>query len=610
MKNKIETLRLAARIWFLSNLIFEGGLVICLFLFPAVPYWIIIPGIIGGAAGSLPVLVILFLLLPFIRKRTMVFADRFITVLLICAGCALAYGIAGGILFFVTTAKNYPDFWLTLFKVLGSVSAILFAISLISLLLSKSQMQNYFQPSSYNFLSNQHINMEPTIKPEQFSSEFSQNPSNKILFKGIITVVLIGVLMIPTLFINNLVDERAARQQSVVKEVNSRWAEAQTLAGPYIYLPYTSIFQDVNNKPVEVKHHLLIIPDEKQVSGNVETETRLRSIYKVLLYRAAITDKGKFIFQIPKDITPEMIQWQDARICFGISDFKGIEEKMVIWFNGSDNELSPGLPANEINEKGLSAPISISSADLGKPLSYHMNVKLKGSSMLHFLPLSGNSNFSLQSGWPNPSFDGNNLPSERTVSENGFAASWSFNKANLPFGTVLRDYKFDGSSLDFGVTMIQPADQYAKTNRSVKYAILVIGLSFSLFFIIEIMQKKPIHPVQYVLIGLALVIFYSLLLAISEFIPFDYAYLIAAVSTILLIGLYAKSHFRNWKSAGMFSGVLTLLYGFIFVLIRLEDSALLVGSIGLLIILAISMQASRKVNWYGKTGVGFDTEVS
>ena len=445
--------------------------------------------------------------------------------------------------------------------------------------------------------------MEPTVNAEQFSSEFSQNPSNKILFKGVITAILIGVMMIPTLFINNLVEERQARQQSVVKEVNSRWAEAQTLSGPYIYLPYTSVTQDAYNKPVEVKNHLLIIPDEKQVSGNVETETRLRSIYKVLLYRAAVTDKGDFILQVPKDIAPERIQWLDARICFGISDFKGIEEKMIIWFNGSNNELSPGLPANEINEKGLSAPIPITAADLGKPLSYHMNVKLKGSSMLHFVPLSGNSSFSLQSSWPNPSFDGNNLPSDRTVSDKGFLASWSFNKANLPFGTVLRDFKFDESALDFGVTMVQPADQYAKTNRSVKYAILVIGLTFSLFFIIELLQKKPIHPVQYVLIGLGLVIFYSLLLAISEFIPFDFAYLIAAVSTILLIGLYAKSHFQNWKSAGIFSSVLVLLYGFIFILIRLEDTALLVGSIGLFIILAISMQASRKVNWYGRTSL-------
>jgi inner membrane protein len=149
--------------------------------------------------------------------------------------------------------------------------------------------------------------------------------------------------------------------------------------------------------------------------------------------------------------------------------------------------------------------------------------------------------------------------------------------------------------------MIEPADQYAKTNRSIKYAILIIGLTFSLFFIIELMQRKPIHPVQYVLIGLALVIFYSLLLAISEFLAFDFAYLIASTGTILLIGLYAKAHFKSWRSSGIFTGVLTLLYGFIFVLIRLEDTALLVGSIGLFIILALTMYGSKKVNWYSNS---------
>lgn len=409
--------------------------------------------------------------------------------------------------------------------------------------------------------------------------------------------------MIPTVFISSLVQERQTRNEAVVKEVDNRWAMSQTLTGPYIYLPFQKTIMDVSDKPVTNISHLFIIPENKEVSGTVTHELRVRSIYKVLLYRAALSDQGDFLFQIPKNILPGQIQWADAKICFGISDFKGIEEKLVIRFNGSDNELSPGLPSNDISEKGLSAPILLTASDIGKPLNYKMSVKLKGSEMLHFIPLSGNSHYTLASTWPNPSFDGNNLPSERTVGSNGFSASWYFNKANLPFGTVLNDFKFDPSTIAFGVTMVQPADQYAKTNRSIKYAILIIGQTFSLFFIIELMQRKPIHPVQYVLIGLALVIFYSLLLAISEFLEFDYAYLIASLSTILLIGLYAKSHFNSWKSSGIFSGVLTLLYGFIFVLIRLEDTALLVGSIGLFIILALTMYGSKKVNWYGQTEV-------
>ena len=147
--------------------------------------------------------------------------------------------------------------------------------------------------------------------------------------------------------------------------------------------------------------------------------------------------------------------------------------------------------------------------------------------------------------------------------------------------------------------MLQPTDQYAKTLRSVKYGILFIGLTFALFFIIELLQNKPMHPVQYVLIGIALVIFFTLLLSISEFILFDYAYFLAASSTISLITLYAKSHFNSFKTACIFGGFLGILYSFIFVLIRLEDAALLIGSIGLFIILAVAMFGSRKINWYG-----------
>ncbi len=426
---------------------------------------------------------------------------------------------------------------------------------------------------------------------------------NRILIKSLITGGLILVMLIPTIFISNLVTERQERQSKVAAEVSDRWAKAQVLSGTYLYLPYKIITLDQDKKTVQQLSHLVIIPDDLDVSGQVFHELRLRSIYKVLLYKASLLNTGNFNFRLPKEIDKNYIQWQDARICYGISDFKGIEERLVINFNGSDYELSPGLPSNEISEKGLSAPIALAMADEGKKLSFNINLKIKGSEQLHFVPLSGDSRFTIKSGWANPSFDGNNLPSVRTVTDSGFTASWNFNKANLPFGTILQDFKFDLDTLAFGVTLIQPADGYAKTNRCIKYAILFIGLTFSLFFIIELMQKKPVHPVQYILVGLALIIFYTLLLSISEFIIFDLSYLIAAIATILLISTYAYGHFRSSKTAGIFGGVLTLLYSFTFVLIRLEDTALLIGSIGLFIILALAMYASRRINWYGEARV-------
>jgi inner membrane protein len=600
---KTDRLRLTARIWFIANLLFDGCLVVFMFLNPIIGTMIILPGVFASAFGSLPIMFMLFLLIPFFNRKSASPESFFWNLFMICVGSTVLYGMAGAFGFGLTSFRS-TDFWTEYIKTAAIITGILSAISFLSLLISNKSLHYYFVEHKSLQLPNQHTYMETA---NVYESRFSGNQpgrSNKILTKGIITAVLIGVMMIPTIFISNLVQERQARQESVVKEVNSRWAASQTLTGPYIYLPYTVITKDASNKLVETGEHLLIIPDDKRVAGKIDHELRLRSIYKVLLYHASLSDQGNFLFQLPKDISPELVHWKDARICFGITDFKGIEERMIVHFNGAEYELSPGLPDNEINEKGLSAPISFTAGEMGKPIPYSINIKIKGSEMLHFVPLSGNSEFVLTSTWPSPSFDGNNIPSERKVTDSGFTAKWIFNKANLPFGTVLDHFKIDEDALAFGVTMVQPADQYAKTNRSVKYAILIIGLTFSLFFIIELMQKKPIHPVQYVLIGLGLVIFYSLLLAISEFLDFDYAYLIASISTILLIALYARGHFRSWKSAGIFGGILTLLYGFIFVLIRLEDTALLVGSIGLFIILAITMYASKKVNWYGEESVG------
>ena len=596
----MKTNALAARIWFLSTIILDSGIFIFFILTYRDQWYFFLPAFIAILAGGVPVLITMAVLLPMIRRFIDTYNNKIYLTILICGACAFVYGLAGFLIAYPW--KYHSDAWLSEgLKIAGAITGILFCTALLSLLFSKKQLETYFRYNKSFLKTNNKTNMETYNNSEEIPYESKTNPSNRILIKGAITAALIGLMMIPTVFISDLVRERQERNEAVVKEVDSRWAMAQTISGPYIFLPYKFTTTDATGKPLVIVNHLLILPENKQVAGKINHEIRERSIYKVLLYRSSLTDQGNFVLNLPKEVTADQVQWSDAKICFGISDFKGIEEKLVVHFNGTDNELSPGLPGGigDADGKGLSAPIQITPTDIGKSVTYQMNIKIKGSEMLHFVPLGGNSHYTLESTWPNPSFDGSNLPSERTVTKNGFTAAWNFNKANLPFGTVLNDFKFDQSALAFGVTMVEPADQYAKTNRSIKYAILIIGLTFSLFFIIELMQGKPIHPVQYVLIGLALVIFYSLLLAISEFVAFDYAYLIASLGTIVLIGLYAKSHFKSWKSAGIFTGVLTLLYGFIFVLIRLEDTALLVGSIGLFIILALTMYASKKVNWYG-----------
>ncbi len=427
----------------------------------------------------------------------------------------------------------------------------------------------------------------------------SQNlQSNKIMIKAIVTGVLILIMLIPTAFISNLVSEREQRQQQVVAEVSDKWANAQTITGPYIVVPYKDTFVSADNKTRTTTSNIILLPENLQMNGDVAAEVRPRSIYKVLLYKSSLHANGVFKASIPENIVPDNLLLNNARLCIGINDFKGVDGPVLMNFNGQALEMNPGLPTKQIDDNGLSAPISLTIDQLKSAISFDCSLRIKGSRQLNFVPLAGNSKFIIQSAWNNPSFDGNVLPSERTVTDKGFNATWQFNKANLPFGTFLRDFNFQKANFAFGVTMLEPADQYAKTMRSVKYAILFIGLTFSLFFIVELMQKKPFHPVQYILVGIALVVFYTLLLSISEYIDFNIAYLISSLATILLIVLYTKSHFLNWKTASLFGLVLGSLYTFTFVLIQLEDTSLLVGSIGLFIVLAIAMYASRKVNWY------------
>ncbi len=627
MKIIYSSTKLAFLIWVITNLL----IALCYFFFISIPrreleLYIFFAILICGIILSIPFFLIVTLSLKILSKWYKSPKTKLESFFVICLITQIPYSLLNAEFFGTFSFQFEISYWGKTLLHLG----ILSSCTCISLFLFNKQFTNLLTTNS-PFMDTNQFNDVTSSKPTEnqqksnnpsLRNDMEQKKSSRILIKGLITAGLILGLLIPTAFVQNLVTERETRHQEVVKEVTKGWATDQTLTGPYLYIPYTTTVKDNENKDVTITRDLFLLPENQNVDGEVIPEIRPRSIYKVLLYRSKIKNMGNFNLQIPKDIAPESIVWKDAKLCLGITDYKGIEEKVSIQFNGARVDVAPGLPIKltevisttapasengsennvakqETRESiGLSAPVTLSVLDLAKPLSFAFEIKLKGSEQLHFMPLSANSNYTIKSSWASPKFDGNNLPNTRKVSNEGFEAKWSFNNANLPFGTVVKDFNFNKQNLAFGVSLVQPADQYAKTMRSVKYAILFIGLTFALFFIIELMQHKPMHPIQYILIGMALVIFFTLLLSISEFIPFDIAYLIAAFATILLITIYAKAHFGSAKSASVFASLLSGLYAFIFVLIRLEDAALLVGSIGLFIILALIMFGSRKINWY------------
>lgn len=426
---------------------------------------------------------------------------------------------------------------------------------------------------------------------------------NRLLIKGFLIGFLILLMLIPAAFIGSLVRERQERQLHVVEEVSSKWASAQIVTGPVLIVPYTYAYNGTDGKPITLRKTLHLLPETLQVTGKVSPEIRKRSLYQVMLYRSALQLNGSFApAQLNAlNIDSGTIDWKDARILLGITDARGLEEEVSLQWPGGVRKLEPGMPENGALSDGLSIPVTF---DPAAGAAFSISLKLRGSAALSFTPVGKSTEVTLESPWPHPAFDGKYLPDTSAyISDKGFSAHWKILSSSRTFPQAWKDNKVDILSSEFGVRLLQPADGYAKTERSVKYAILFIALTFIVFFFLEILQKKQVHPLQYLLVGFALCIFYTLLLSISEYTGFNAAYAIAAIATVSLIGFYVWSVFRNGLTALGFTAALGGLYGYIYILIQLEDYALLFGSIGLFVILAILMYFSRRIDWYG-TGHG------
>lgn len=423
----------------------------------------------------------------------------------------------------------------------------------------------------------------------------------KILIKGGLIGFLVLMLLIPTFFISSLVQERANRSEAVKREIAAQWGGKQEIRGPVLSIPYWEYLKDEKNKVTKVKSHAFFLPNKLNVEGTLQPTIKHRSIFEMVGYTSYLNFEGSFEqldFEKLKIPRANLIL-QDAQILFGLADFKGISEELNLSLNGKKIVLNAGVPSNNLIKKGLSAPIELTAESLNSKTDFAMKLQLRGSEGLFFLPLGKTTKVKLKADWANPSFEG--ISPVSTIKDTSFDAKWtllSINRAYPQEWTWDDNYNVQESS--FGVNLLQPVNHYSKNERSVKYGILIILLTFVVYFFIEIFQKRSAHAIQYVLVGFALCIFYTLLLSFSELVGFNYAYLISAGATVALLGTYTKSVFQSTKSGLIFSAFLSGLYLFIFSLIQLQDRALLFGSIGLFIILALVMYVSRKINWYNK----------
>ncbi len=444
----------------------------------------------------------------------------------------------------------------------------------------------------------------------------NQNTSNSFLnwlnksltVKMAVVGFLILILLIPLFFVQNLIAERAQRQQEVINEINEKWGKEYIISGPILKVPYlknvVSTYTDPNSKQTKsttqtVTQFAYFSPDEIDGKAKLDVKPLQRSIYKSAVYEGNMVLTGKLSTPDFKsqDIPDSDILWERSTLILQTSNLKGIKNNLSIQAGGFKFRLSPKSTENPDDLHLLETEQFDYKILKSNDFSFHL--EMNGSERFSLIPIAKQTKLNLTSNWTSPSFTGEYLPKNENdkVTKDGFDANWDILYYNRPFPQSFFESLPNLNKYAFGVNLIVPVDEYQKSERSAKYGYLVISFTFLFFFLIQAVAKINIHPFQYLLIGLALVMFYTLLISISEHSGFFKAYLIAGIAVIGMIGIHTASVLKKAKFAVFVSLSLAALYTFIYVIIQLENYALLVGSIGLFIILGIVMYISRKIEW-------------
>ena len=454
-----------------------------------------------------------------------------------------------------------------------------------------------------------------------------------VTFRIAIIGILALLLLIPVSMVEDLIYERERVSEEAVSEVSQKWGEPQVVAGPVLSVPYKKYITNEKGERVSVTQYVHFLPQELSINSVVEPQIRSRGIFDVVVYSSEIDFSGKFAQSDIRDLGIEDIKvdWDNAFISLGISDVRGIQDNVKINWNGDELQFKPGIQTDDVlrnviqsggradtvglaidkktnlgQNSGISArlPEGVEEGNgFGHTFSFKLN--LNGSQEIQFVPVGRTTEVALKSSWGSPSFNGAFLPDMRTVGDDGFEASWKIFDLNRGYPQSWIGDTHNIYSSAFGAKLLITVDGYKKATRSVKYALLIIALTFLVFFFAEAFNKKRIHLIQYILVGLSMVLFYALLVSISEITGFGWAYLISSVATISLIVLYSKSVLANTKMALTQGFILTFLYLFVYIILQLEDYALLMGSVLLFSILAIVMYLSRRVDWYA---IGSNTQ--
>src|SRR5262249_28888084 len=431
---------------------------------------------------------------------------------------------------------------------------------------------------------------------------------NSATARLLIMSVLGILLLVPLSWVSSIVTERASRRAAAVEEVSGTWGGPQTVGGPVLAVPYTVTWVDNLGHQQRASARAFFLPRSVQIDGHVATELRSRGIFEVPVYRATLKVTGVFTRPNLDWIrpVPKQIDWDQATVQIGLGDPHGVAGRAALQWRGREMPFAGGADEVGLFHTDLHAPLpSLEAEAAGADLPFAFTLELNGTRDLRFLPAAGGTAITMTSPWPHPSFSGMALPETRSIAGNGFGAQWRVQDFGRAYAAQWTSADMNRELLAsqaaasaFGVSLIQPVDIYQQAERAVKYSVLFVSRTFMVFFLWEVFSATLLHPMQYAFVGFAICVFYLLLLSISEHTGFDRAYLAASSVTTVLIAGYAASVLRGLARGASVLAALATLYGFLYLLLRLEDYALLAGSVGLFLILAFIMFVTRRMNWY------------
>lgn len=440
-------------------------------------------------------------------------------------------------------------------------------------------------------------------------------PNRSMGLKLLLVCGLAVLMAIPAALVLALLMDRTHRADQVTGEIGRLMGGPQTFLGPVIAVPYQVPAQAKDQAPTPGVY--VLFPARARAAVQAASQVRTRSLFHVPVYRADLDLEASFDLAGASAGAPSgaVFDWSRAQLVVGASDFRGAQADAAITVAGKPLQLSPSTLISDVSAPlgdNQTRPLAVNEtlrfmgapvADFARPgarFDAETNLKFSGAQRLAILAYGKTTDVRITSDWPSPSFDGGFLPSRQQVGAKGFTASWS-----VPF--IARGVPAEGGQdvltrlgpTSIGVSFVEPGNPYQAVGRSLKYALLFVGLVFLAYFVLETLSGRRVHPAQYLLVGLAQMIFYLLLLSIAEQTGFDWAFLISAGATVGLISAYAGWAFESRARGAAALVVFGALYALIYLLMRLEDLALLVGAVSSFAAIAAVMYLTRKIDWYG-----------